>query len=353
MKPGMTQTQLLDKLQYIQDNRQDKIVPSNKMVYVKGDVYYNEGHKCILTDHAHIQLASYLGIPLSAMRQFCKDESLYPHWDSIVNTKIEQKGEDKNRLLRITNCKCEGMVSTRFNVGYDAHLTFPTLLEAVKPLGLHLDSGSITDTYSYMKLLSPKTKGTILGQEVQFGLCHSNSDFGLARHRTDLLIFILSCLNGMVVSSVACTVSRTHRGREMWINEDGETDGLPDPIKIREEIEALAASTNDMLNSNRIDKITEHIEEIGKRHIGGESKKIEKYLKSLGLGFEINGIVRHYNQAADYSVWGLSNAITRTAQDVGSYDTSVAMEKAGWSIFNNPPAEYIPSVQLVVEGMLN
>ena len=47
---------------------------------------------------------------------------------------------------------------------------------------------------------------------------------------------------------------------------------------------------------------------------------------------ESGGILDHLIRDGEFSLYGLANAVTRTAQDVESYDRSTAMESIGYSI---------------------
>ena len=47
---------------------------------------------------------------------------------------------------------------------------------------------------------------------------------------------------------------------------------------------------------------------------------------------ESSGILDHLIRGGDFTLYGLANAVTRTAQDVESYDRSTEMESIGYSI---------------------
>ena len=51
---------------------------------------------------------------------------------------------------------------------------------------------------------------------------------------------------------------------------------------------------------------------------------------------EGEGILDHLIRGGDLSLYGFSNAVTRYAQDVTSYDRSTELEEIGYNILNMP-----------------
>ena len=52
---------------------------------------------------------------------------------------------------------------------------------------------------------------------------------------------------------------------------------------------------------------------------------------------EQTGILRHLVEGGDLSKYGLSNAITRTSQDVKDYDRATELEGIGWKVATMEP----------------
>ena len=52
---------------------------------------------------------------------------------------------------------------------------------------------------------------------------------------------------------------------------------------------------------------------------------------------EQTGILRHPVEGGDLSKYGLSNAVTRTSQDVKDYDRATELEGIGWKIATMEP----------------
>ena len=55
---------------------------------------------------------------------------------------------------------------------------------------------------------------------------------------------------------------------------------------------------------------------------------------------ERGGILRHLIEGGDLSAYGLSQAITREAQDVESYDRASQLERDGFRVLELPKTEW-------------
>lgn len=48
----------------------------------------------------------------------------------------------------------------------------------------------------------------------------------------------------------------------------------------------------------------------------------------------------HLVQGGDLSKWGLSNAVTRTAEDAADYDRCTELERIGWNVVDLPASAF-------------
>lgn len=65
--------------------------------------------------------------------------------------------------------------------------------------------------------------------------------------------------------------------------------------------------------------------------------KVPEVVELTGRAYGINqeeqdGILNYLISGGDLSLYGLSNAITRTSQDIESYDRATALEGIGWQV---------------------
>lgn len=51
---------------------------------------------------------------------------------------------------------------------------------------------------------------------------------------------------------------------------------------------------------------------------------------------EQDSILKYLIEGGDLSLYGLSNAITRTSQDIESYDRATVLEGVGWNVAAMP-----------------
>ena len=68
---------------------------------------------------------------------------------------------------------------------------------------------------------------------------------------------------------------------------------------------------------------------------------VELTCKDYGMNeTEQEGILKYLIEGGDLSRYGLSNAITRTSQDVESYDRATALEGIGWNVITMPAGQW-------------
>jgi len=71
------------------------------------------------------------------------------------------------------------------------------------------------------------------------------------------------------------------------------------------------------------------------------SKVVEVTRKVFSLNEGVqNGILTHLIRDMDLTRWGLLNAVTRTAEDVKSYDDATELERVGGKILDIPASDW-------------
>ena len=74
--------------------------------------------------------------------------------------------------------------------------------------------------------------------------------------------------------------------------------------------------------------------------LGKPLEVVEVTSKRFGLDDEKDAILEHFVSGGDLSKFGLLNAVTRTAQDVESYDRAIELERIGGRILELAPTEW-------------
>jgi hypothetical protein len=171
------------------------------------------------------------------------------------------------------------------------------------------------------------------GDVVQAGVVVSNSEVGQGSLRVEALDFRLVCLNGMIRESAIrkAHLGRGSRGqdaiedaREYFRTETRIADDRAFFLKVQD-------ATSAMFDQLRFEKRVEQYRETADRLISADPVAcVEVTAKRFGLNDgEKSSVLQHLIRGGDLSQWGLANALTRTAQDVESYDRATEMESMG------------------------
>jgi len=74
---------------------------------------------------------------------------------------------------------------------------------------------------------------------------------------------------------------------------------------------------------------------------GDVTKAVEVLSNKLALtNAETSSVLKHLIEGGDLSQYGLMNAVTRTAEDVHSYDRASELEAAGAAVLDLRPTEW-------------
>lgn len=138
----------------------------------------------------------------------------------------------------------------------------------------------------------------------------------------------------MVVNDAA--TRRYHIGRG---NEAGEDYSLYSTATLAADDRALMLKVQDTVKAAvdqvRFEKVVEMMRAAKGAKITTNDIPQMVELASADYGMtkrESSGILDHLIRGGDFTLYGLANAVTRTAQDVESYDRSTEMESIGYSI---------------------
>ena len=113
-------------------------------------------------------------------------------------------------------------------------------------------------------------------------------------------------------------------------------------LKIRDHI-------SEALNETRFKTLVGKMQETAEVKLEGSIEKIvEVTARKFGLMQpEKDDVLKHLIEGADLSLWGLTNAITATAQNAASYDRATELETIGGRFFALPATEIREIVRAV------
>jgi hypothetical protein len=347
MKQGKSISQLAAELERQAANKKDYIAPTERLsmeedkkaggVILQG---VNGGMKLRTT--AHAQMANTLGIP-----KVYYDKMLAEQPDLLAtNVNRWLVAQPARKLIRTLDNEVRAVLSDSYRPLDNIDLAEAVLPKLVK-MDLKVESCEVTERRMYLKAYTPAIKADVraVGDVMYAGIVISNSEIGEGALSLSALDFYLACLNGLISERAMrkAHLGRGSRGqdaiedaREFFRDETRQADDRAFFLKVQDATEA-------MFDQKRFDlRINKYREAMGQK-IAADS--VPEVVELVGRKFGFNegerkSILSHLIEAGDLSTWGLTNAVTRAAQDVESYDRSVEMETIGGQVVLLKPSDF-------------
>lgn len=209
--------------------------------------------------------------------------------------------------------------------------------------GARFESCNLTENYLYIKVVNPRLTGEVrVGDVVQAGILISNSETGLGAVNVQPLVYRLACLNGMVVNDSRVSTRRNHVGRAnstdenfaLYSQETLDQDGKAFMMKVQDTVRAA-------VDEARFARVLDTMKESTQAKLDTSDVPALVKLTSSNFGLtdaEGKGVLQHLLEGADYTLYGLANAVTRYSQDVEDYDRASKLEAIGYNVMTMPPA---------------
>lgn len=250
----------------------------------------------------------------------------------------------RERMLRTLDGQGRAFLSNayqRVENGEIAAVALPVLLDAAQDV--RIESCALTEERMYIKAVFPKIEGEVTpGDVVQYGLAISNSEVGKGSVKIEPLIFRLVCSNGLIINDAS--LNARHIGRRAGIG-DGVYSMLSDEAR-RADDNAILLKVRDIVRASFDEVRFERHLSVMRAAAGDKlqthpEKAVYQLTKRENLTeFESGSVLRHLIDGGDLSRWGLLNAVTRTAQDVQSYDRATELESLGGKILELPRTQW-------------
>ncbi|MEP6756103.1 MAG: DUF932 domain-containing protein [Chthonomonadales bacterium] len=369
MKEGSSLPVLARELYRQANSKRDLLVPaSNLTVQSNGHTDLIAGETYAVNDIAHSQLAEYLGIPkpyydrmrcatenvrVPVFDEKCGCPSDNPLFDVSVNALLRAKGDDC-RLVRTLDNKARAFLSDSYSVDLDNFDVFQVAAKVIEEQGLgpeNVVSAEITERKLYVKVISPKLQATIQPdnvrsggmlkepQVIQAGFILTNSEVGLGSLSVQQTVMKLMCTNLWIKEDA---YKQRHIGKTLESDDVGTiyrsdtriADAKARLLKIRDHVESA-------LNEHQFLALAQKMQETAHIRLEGSIEKVvDNSAKRFGLiQSEKEDVLRNLIEGADLTAWGLTNAITQTAQGVKSYDRATELEAIGGKFFTMPSSE--------------
>jgi hypothetical protein len=293
-----------------------------------------------LSDYAHGQIASETKIPKTYYDRMMIDAP------ELLTQNINHwfHAEPKRRLVRTLDGRVRAFLSERYRPLDNADLAeaaLPVLIQR----GCVIVSSEITEKRLYIKATLPELQAEVKGSRrkgdiVQAGVVFSNSEIGSGRLLVEDFFDLLYCTNGLITTS---TFAKFHLGRahgeeavrEILTSEAKRANDKAFWLTVRDVVANAFDEESFKATVARFDASTRKMIE------GNPESAIDAVQEVYKLTDETRGnILKHLIEGGDLSQWGLSNAITRSAEDESDYDDATELERLGGKIIELKPEDW-------------
>lgn len=349
MKTQLSLTQLAQELERRRDAKKDFIAPTTELAMQDDARLYFTAPAEIgaqstaleATAIAHDQIGEAMGIPGKYYdRMRAEAPGLLAR---NVNHWLQEK--PRTRMVRTLDGQVRAFLSDRYNRIENEEIASTVLPILLEQEGVSIESAAITEERMYIKAVFSRIEGEVRpGDFVQAGVAISNSEVGKGAVKIEPLIYRLVCKNGMIVADqkfranhVGARAAMGEGVYEMLSSEAIAADDKAILLKTRD----IVRASFDMVRFEAT--ITKMRESTTEKLEGNPAEAIKVLAKATSLNeFESGGVLRHLIEGGDLSRWGVVNAVTRTAQDVESYDRATELETLGGQILAMTPREFEP-----------
>jgi hypothetical protein len=322
----------------------EPVAPTAPLVPQTMLVVGDEG-EFVVSDITHRQISQHLGIHAKFYDRIRAEQPDMLEYN--VNEMF--KRYRANRLVRTLDGRARAFLGNSYNVGLSNMALAEYLLPVIGELGGEVRSSAITDRKAYVKIVLPTIEREVkrVGQVIRLGVVLYNSEIGFGKWGFDLFTETLKCTNGMTVENTG--FAKAHLGKALG---DGETVRrfLTSETRAAED-KALMLGSRDVLKGLLTESTLEaHVEALelaaetpivkvksGDAPDGKVAEVVTRISKSVGLNeSEGASVLDHLINGGDLSIFGLANAVTRTAEDSASYDRASELERLGGQMVTMP-----------------
>ena len=224
------------------------------------------------------------------------------------------------------------------NIDIASHV-LPRLVDA----GCEIASTAITDSRLYIQAIIPRMEATIakVGDVVNSGVVISNSEVGCGSLWIEHLVWTKKCTNGMIGQNV---IRKNHVGRRKFDDVEEAREFFSDNTRQADD-KAFWLKVQDLvkhaLSKEMFDSAIAKLNEAVKVEIESPSEVIEVMSERFAWqDQEAEKVLNHFIRGGSATQYGLLNAVTRTAEDIESYDRAIEFERAGGEILLLKPSDF-------------
>ena len=294
----------------------------------------------VVRDLCHDQLSAHLGIPKP---YYDRLRSQVP--DLLVeNVNGWFRHQPERRLVRTLDNGARAFLSDRYRPLDNFDLAEAVLPVLAQTPGVHIASCDVTERRLYLKAVNARVEGEVEpGDVVQAGVAIANSEVGDGALRIEPLLYRLVCRNGLIAADHA--LRRFHTGGRLNGSADIHWEVLRDETRVQSD-KALWMQVQDLVKAalaeSLFQRVLQTVQATAQQPIAGDpDKAVEVTADKFRLTeAERSSVLRHLITGGTLTRWGLVNALTRTAEDVDSYDRATDFERFGGQVIELPRREW-------------
>lgn len=350
---GMPFESVVQRLKAEQKNRLDVVLNTRRHVSV--DTAADDGVALVveapevglqhrrfgITDHAHTQIAQHAGIPVRYYRRMLDEQpglltaNVHTWWNEKPTERLARMLDVPPRDEYVASVlgepRLRGWLSDQYRVldNYDFMLA---ALEAAREFGATVHSAHVDDNRLYIKVLTPQERAIEQGDVVRQGAVFSNSEVGDGALQVQVYVYRLVCQNGLVAPA---KYRQVHLG-------GGKDVGVLSRDTIAKEAEAVMGKVRDWtryaLEPSNLEDIVARFQTAKREGVDVPARHaVANVVRTAGLSNrEADSVLEHYLRGNDDSQFGVVNAVTRTADAVGStsYARRTELEELGGTLLD-------------------
>lgn len=329
MKKGFESlADLASRVEQMDAVKEDYIASSNRMSLHDKKVLDVHGIGTFqLNELAEGQLANKLGIP----KQYYDRVGEFPGLrETNVNTLLN--ADPRKRMVRTM----EGTARAFLSDSYKPMDNLPILTGVLQALdgsehrnNIQVRSSNMTDQKMYLQISFPALRGAVVpGDDVEYGICITNSETGCGSVDVSSMIWRLVCSNGMVTSSV---MKKRHVGRRaensddysIYRNDTIMADINAFRLKFRD---VMAATITDLAFRQQLNLLREAAGDMVERPETAV-KNVTKHYSLADTDSEL--ILSNMVHEGNLNRYGIANGITALAHRIENPDRQFEVERIG------------------------
>lgn len=350
MKTGKSLSQLAAEIERQSMVKSDLVADTRQLALVVNEVVRDDDsndpvvqlavqngstHVHNLRPIAHAQIAERVGIP-----QRYYDRMLTEQPDLLAqNVNTWFVANPQRRMVRLLDGDVRAFLSDRYQ-----RIENDDIMRVVLPIllatpGIEVMSTEVTESRLYIKAVTHSVRAEIkskrVGDIVEAGVLISNSEIGMGAVSIKPFFNFLVCTNGMVRDKDS--MRRAHLGGRQ--GDENIVQFLTDETKMADD-HAVLLKVRDVVNAAmNADQFRLAIDAMqattGQKITGDPVKAVEVLTKTFSMNQDEGAaIMRHLIEGGDLSRYGVMNAVTRTAEDLPSYDRATEFETFGGAILD-------------------